>query len=359
MMVKKMVFSLIASISMSSVSATQIDPVTSSVVVTKGQTKFSTYTGTKEVFLMPVKLTKKQLAAFYKTKSLSSPTKLMQPLDLPSHVQRGMNNVPVLDQGRHGSCVTFAVTAAIDALIGKGDYISQLCSLELGTYLEKEGYYPSGWNGSLDHIVLNQIEEFGFVNKQKQLEGLCAGVKEYPINDENNEGKSINLETYKPLSETLDTSNTFFISDPLLTIMQRFESDSETKKALMGVKKFLASKDTRINTGLVFGVLLPVRYCSAGACGTFRKKDDTWALTDAMKNDDHLEFGGHEMIITGYDDQAVAVDHEGKKHYGLLTLRNSWGDDVGDSGNYYMTYDFFKSFVLDVEKLYFANDLLN
>lgn len=69
-------------------------------------------------------------------------------LPLPDQVQLKMNKVPVLDQGRHGTCVTFAVTGAIDAVIGKGDYISQLCNLQLGSYLEQHGYGLSGWNGS-------------------------------------------------------------------------------------------------------------------------------------------------------------------------------------------------------------------
>src|SRR3989338_2283243 len=52
--------------------------------------------------------------------------------ELPSKVKVGMQLTHVLDQGYHGSCVTFAVTAALDAALGAGDYISQLCNLELG-----------------------------------------------------------------------------------------------------------------------------------------------------------------------------------------------------------------------------------
>lgn len=42
-------------------------------------------------------------------------------------VELGMNSVPVLDQGSYGTCVTFATTAAMDAVLGLGDYISQQC----------------------------------------------------------------------------------------------------------------------------------------------------------------------------------------------------------------------------------------
>ena len=91
-----------------------------------------------------------------------------------------MNKVPVLDQGIHGTCVTFAVTGAIDAVIGKGDYVSQLCNLQLGSYLEKHGYGMSGWNGSHAIYVINQIEQFGIINMEKQKKLGCGGMKSYP-----------------------------------------------------------------------------------------------------------------------------------------------------------------------------------
>ena len=84
-------------------------------------------------------------------------------------IQLGMNGVPVLDQGIHGSCVTFAVTAALDAAIKKGDYISQLCLLQLGNYIEQEEGEPSGWNGLWNREAFARIDKYGIVNvKQKQ-----------------------------------------------------------------------------------------------------------------------------------------------------------------------------------------------
>ncbi len=80
------------------------------------------------------------------------------PLSTGKTIQLGMNDVPVLDQGRFGSCVTFANTAAVDAALNKGDYISQLCLLQLGRYLEKNAYIPSGWNGSLGAICFESNE---------------------------------------------------------------------------------------------------------------------------------------------------------------------------------------------------------
>ena len=88
----------------------------------------------------------------------------------------------------------------------------------------------------------------------------------------------------------------------------------------------------------------------AGACGKLHAENDTWALTKSINNDLNPELGGHEMVIIGYDDNATVLDNEGGVHKGVFTLRNSWGDDVGDKGNFYMTYDFSKKFAFEVKK---------
>jgi hypothetical protein len=269
---------------------------------------------------------------------------------LPKKMDQGMNGVPVLDQGRHGTCVTFATTAAVDALIGKGDYISQLCSLELGSYLEKRSYLPSGWDGSMGPYILNQMLQYGIVSKDDQQNKTCAGVSEYPDTMESNVGNPISLDDYKQLSESL-TEKMYW--EPLVTFEQRLEwaSSAQAQAALTTVKKTLNAKVYGGVARVTFATILPVSHCNAGACGTFHEKNDTWAFTNEIKNDTNPDLGGHEMVITGYNDGAVAVDNEGKKHKGLLTLRNSWGTDAGDNGNYYMTYEFFKQYVMEVQKV--------
>ena len=327
-------------------------PIVSSVVITKPQHNLpGALPDRKEVYLMPVKLTTKQKEALIGPKITST----IKTIGLPNKVSVGMNNVPVLDQGKHGSCVTFAITGALDALIGKGDYVSQLCSLELGSYLETRGYLPSGWNGSNGFIVLNQIQQYGIVNKENQKNKSCGGVFEYPTQDRNSIGNPMSLDEFKSMSENMINGEYAFYWEPSLTFFQRFFWQSEkleSEKVLMNVKKFLADKENADVARLTFGIFLPVSHCSAGACASYHATDDTWALTDAIKSDKSPDFCGHEMVITGYDDNAVAIDNAGMKHQGLLFLRNSWGDNVGDHGNYYMTYDFFKAYVMDIQKIY-------
>ncbi len=109
---------------------------------------------------------------------------------LPDQVYLGMNNVPVLDQGQHGTCVTFADTAAVDAVRSNTDYISQLCNLELGSYFEnqdneynkqhpknKKEVYTSGWDGSFNQIVLGQMQKYGIVTKSYQTQYGCGTGK--------------------------------------------------------------------------------------------------------------------------------------------------------------------------------------
>lgn len=67
--------------------------------------------------------------------------------------------------------------------------------------------------------------------------------------------------------------------------------------------------------------------------------------------DQGLINAGHEMIITGYDDDAIVTGPYGTVNKGLLTLRNSWGSYAGDHGNYYMSYDHFKTLALEAQAI--------
>lgn len=328
--------------------------VTAPAVITKpGVLKVGQAPKTKSVVLMNVRLTpdqKKQLFTFN-----SNPVQMNAQVGMPSKVDLGMNNVPVLDQGQHGTCVTFANTAAVDAVISKGDFVSQLCNLELGSYLADRGYSFSGWDGSWGATVMNQILTYGVISKDDQQTKSCAGVTDYPTDDEYNHGNPMALDDYHQMSQDIISGGLYM--DPYLNANQRFQWPKVSLKPdqmLQQVKQLLANQTTDAPARPTFGAILVVNHCSVGACGSYRATDDTWALTDAIKNDPSPDLGGHEMVITGYDDNAVVKDNEGKKHVGLLMLRNSWGTDVGDQGNYYMSYDYFKQFVLEVQNVGFA-----
>lgn len=258
-------------------------------------------------------------------------------------IDLGMNLVPVLDQGQHGTCVTFANTAILDATIGKGDYISQLCNLELGNYLEAEDKeYPSGWDGSWGEIVLDQIQKYGVINKTFQNEKGCAGVYEYPLYDPRNIGEPMSIDSFTQNSEKLDSVVTW---KTILPPADALSKRGDPQKLFAKAKQALLSQHR-----LSVGILVDVKAGGVGAFGSYKEINDTWVVTrqiakDARRN---LIEAGHELIITGFDDNAEVTDPDGKKHKGLFILRNSWGTNAGDSGNYYMSYDYFKKLAVEL-----------
>mgnify|MGYP002133123493 CR=1 FL=1 len=273
------------------------------------------------------------------------------------NVQLGMGNVPVLDQGAFGTCVTFAVTAAIDAALNKGDYVSQLCSLQLGRYLENNAYTPSGWEGSWSSYVINQFDAFGLVNKINQQQVGCGGVNKYPLNSISDvPGTEMTPEQYHAISESLPNGDdgTLLYWTSILDVPQVFLEKPNMDQVLSQVKSSLDNKSR-----LTFGVVLPGVYLGlAGAVGKYHQASDTWVVTpeviNALDNDEDL--AGHEMVITGYNDDAIAIDNHGVAHKGLLTLRNSWGDKVADKGNFYMSYAYFKALVLEAKRITMATE---
>lgn len=254
---------------------------------------------------------------------------------LPKKVHLGMNEVPVLNQGNHGSCVTFATTAAIDAILNKGDYVSQLCQLQLGVYLQQQGLGRSDWEGGHILDVLNQLEYYGIASKDKQHEVGCGGYYHYPTYFSHADNSYMDLASFQEISEPVFGNLVSWYELP-----SYLNSNRDSEQLLAAVKQSLIDGNR-----VVFATLLPrIDLGSAGAVGRHKTwfAKDSWVLTPAILEDVRNSSTGHEVIITGYDDNAVAVDTDGVKHHGLLTLRNSWGWWYGYWGEYYMSYDYFK-----------------
>ncbi len=303
----------------------------------------------KFIRLLNVKLSEKawkKLENYHDT----SPNKrefLSRQEDLPAQVQLGMNNVPVLEQGDYGTCVTFAATAAIDAALGAGDYISQTCSLLLGSYLANNSpNFSSGWNGSDGITVLNQLEHFGIVSKETEKTVGCGGLTSYPKGNQIPDNE-ISLPEYNLLAKNFAGARVFWSS--LMDHYEAFAEDMDRDQLLYRVKQSLNEGDR-----LTFGVMLfAVDQGRAGAVGQHYAPNDTWVVTPLINTliNAHEGHDGHQMIITGYDDDAIATDDRGRTHKGLLTLRNSWGISAGNAGNFYMAYDYFKRLVNEVQRI--------
>lgn len=280
---------------------------------------------------------------------LKKSSSLEQCPDVPSQVQLGMNGTPVLNQGAFvGAQSVFAATAAIDAALGKGDYVSQLCLLQLGNYMATNAHSISGWDGTFLPMEWKRLDNYGFVNKEQQKANGCGGLTEYPQTDDL-PSTSINYDDYHQMSEGLLEHGMLW--SPLLDFNKAIDERTDTAKTLHDIKKSLAHGHRVTSMFLVIGSESELG--TPNAIGKHNVNDDTWTLSVSMQRQLTIrpELYGLTALITGFDDEAIAVDEMGKQHTGLLTLRGSWGTSVGDHGEFYMTYDYFRVLVLDAQKL--------
>lgn len=274
---------------------------------------------------------------------------------LPASHYVGMNHQLVLNQGLWGSCVTFAVTGAINALLNYQSQarLSQLCNLQVGRS-PGNPYSPSwgggGWNGNYANNVFHQIDHYGFMNLAAQKAYGCGGLREYPTYSANN-GSPMQLNEFMRFSNT-----GVFTNQNWATILPPSNPLSPTKAAVvLHEVKLALNKGNRI----VFGMLMDSNFgFGTGAVGRYKSPyqlpllTDTWVLNSQIQKDissNTASISGHDIIIDGYDNNACATytakNGTVKNQCGLLRIRNSWGPLAGDKGDYYMTYQYFMAAV--------------
>ena len=216
------------------------------------------------------------------------------------------SSVPILDQGQFGTCVTFATTAAVDATLGIGDTINQQCTLELVKLLGEDL-----WNGAWKSPqLLDPLKQYGAV-----AQGNC-GPHYYP-----NPAAKISLEAYKALV------------DPNIAVSKVQYSYKEPFK----LEELKAALSAKHYVSFGFGLLAD---SSVGVQGfdlqinNQVKHGGLWACKQPsdFKNYCADIQAGHEVFAIGYDD----AQH-------LIKVQNSWNVSSGDSGFYYMTYEFYNA----------------
>src|SRR4029077_6692169 len=125
----------------------------------------------------------------------------------------------------------------------------------------------------------------------------------------------MSLDDYHALSQNFKR-NIYY--RPIMTLSDIFrwgvDKDKPSAALLQQVKESLVNKPDPFDPDsvgrLTFATMLPVDYCSVGACGSYHAPFDTWALTDAIKKNPYRKIGAHEMVIIGYDDNAIVYDNE-------------------------------------------------
>lgn len=239
-------------------------------------------------------------------------------IDPNFQVDLGMGSVPVLDQGQYGTCVTFASTAALDAAMGKGNYVDQQCSLELNKYL---GH--NYWNGANDATeIIDPLKKHGVVQQ-----GKCN--YKYPRNT-----VKISPTAYAKL--TTPTPELAKVADTY--------HDENHKMDISALKAVLKSGHRVAIGTLLLDSADPISVQGFDITINGKsKRGGLWACKQPSSSSNYCgtSQAGHEIVVIGYDDTQE-----------LLKIRNSWNTVVGDSGNFYMTYAFYKAMVLDGTEIY-------
>ena len=227
-------------------------------------------------------------------------------------VDLGMANVPVLDQGQYGTCVTFASTAALDARLDQADFIDQQCNLALNSYLGN-----NYWDGANDATqILAPIKKYGIVSK-----GHCFGT------------------TYADPSQTVSPTLYKTISNKSFANQINY-TYTGTANASIVKAALKAGHRVAIGTALadtsdpisVNGFNVKIKGSSANYDGGL------WACQQPGNSSNYcsVKNAGHEVVVIGYDDNQQ-----------LFKIRNSWGTAAGQKGDYYMTYAFFNAMAMD------------
>ncbi|MBX9836879.1 MAG: C1 family peptidase, partial [Silvanigrellaceae bacterium] len=225
-------------------------------------------------------------------------------------------NVPVLDQGAHGTCVTFAATAALNAKIKQGDYIDQQCSLALNKFLGNDY-----WNGAYTAVqILEPLKKYGIIPKNQ-----CFGTK------------------YAKTSQKVSPTQYMTKSDKSYAGQITYHY---TEKASADVVKATLKAGYRVAIGTALADTsdpISVNGFDVKIKGSSGNYDGgLWACKQPGNSTNYCDDqnAGHEVVIIGYDDKQQ-----------LFKIRNSWGTYAGEKGNYYMSYAFFNAMVMDHTEL--------
>ena len=283
---------------------------------------------------------------------------------LTAPLEQTVLNAWVLDQDNTNTSTTLATVGAVGMLTQEDSrYYSAVCSLNLGNYLSYNDqfsayeplqnvldvhgltHYPSGWRGSISAVVLAQVETFGLLYGSWCGNDYFDGVE--PHTDIVDPGE-YNQSTVTPSfsSEALCSNYSHDVTD----CQCLDEMSCETPESIIdAVKSVIDAKGLALVSTVLFANL--ENYGLSHAYYRFGPSSSTpnvWEYTDQVshcrvKSDDECNIVTHDMIAFGYI--------EGGDGDGLLVLRNSWGDQSGDAGNYYMSYDYAENMLLDVYAL--------
>jgi C1A family cysteine protease len=210
---------------------------------------------------------------------------------------------PVRNQGQVGSCSAFATTGLMEAMLNikgakaAGHKVEHLAPLFFyyaeRKYMEDAGDYPHATKkdtGCWLNVAARTAQKYGAP-----------------------------LEENAPYRDTVKAALAYDATPAQFALAEQFRFAKRTNvQTLQGMKKAIASKHP-----FVFPVMLYQSFMT-------RTVARTGEMPMPLKGEEIV--GGHAVVGVGYDDEKQA-----------FLIRNSWGQDWGQGGYFWMPYDFFKT----------------
>jgi len=276
-------------------------------------------------------------------------------------LRQNIENMPVLNQARTGTCVTFASTAGIDILNGGYDSLSIYDSLLEGDKLHLGMIDPSVDNTAIEKAL----------NDTNEAEGLDMKAIPNPVFGSYGTIVIAQLATYGAMAEAdADTQQGNFGVNPIVASEQIGSGDFEQnvldeidsrefsklnfKYTTLDLSKPQnnANKIKKaIDQGKIamIGIGLAPKVGNNGMTDKFYPEKvspdapaNVWSETNVSPT------GGHEVLVVGY----YKTDNGP-----LFMIRNSWGKDNGYKGNNFMTVDYINSFMSEANILESSDNL--
>jgi hypothetical protein len=228
-------------------------------------------------------------------------------------IDLGMGSVPVLDQGAHGTPLTFSSVTALAAKLKQGDLMDLQCSFAL-TNLFNDRNILNNYNSPGQ--IIDLFKKYGIVHKND-----CFGHI-YP-----DPSQIVTLKKYLTRSDKNYSSQ--------MTYHYSEKANADLVKATLK-----AGYRVVISTALADNSdPISVNGFNVKIKGTTKNYDGgLWACKQPGNSSNYCvdQNAGHEVVVIGFDDKQQ-----------LFKIRNSWGIDVGEKGNYYMTYSFFNAMAMN------------
>ena len=224
---------------------------------------------------------------------------VLPPIPLPPKIDYTSTMTPVRNQGDEGTCVAFASVIGVKEYQDTKEYKNMIELSPRYTYSLCKKYDGSPEEeGTYPRVAMKMLLKYG-----------TPPESYWPYRPH---------QTDKPKPEA-DTAALKY----RVRAYARLKTIPEMKRSLIINGPYLAGVDVYESW--------------------FTKKASKTGLIPMPKKSDQYQ-GGHAICIVGYDDT--------KK---LFKFKNSWGDDWGDGGYGYLTYDYMKQYCLDA---WSATDLI-